>query len=128
MNDKLIVIVGFMGCGKTAVAKELSRLLKRPFVDLDARIQDFEGRPPAQIINDNGEQAFRAIETQTLRELLIGEKGTVIALGGGAWTIAVNREVIRSVDSVAVWLDAPFDVCWQRIEQDAASRPMAPSR
>ena len=128
MNDKVIFIVGFMGCGKTLVAEELSRVLERPWVDLDARIEDIEGRSPAQIISEDGEQAFREKETAVLRELLRRPPGVVVALGGGAWTMAVNRELIRSVESVVVWLDTPFDVCWQRIEQDAQFRPMAPSR
>ena len=128
MNDKLIVIVGFMGCGKTVVAHELARLLDRPCVDLDARIEDIEGRTPAQIISEDGEGAFREKETRALRELLGRDEQAVVALGGGAWTIAVNRELIRSVDSVVVWLDTPFESCWERIEQDTKSRPMAPSR
>lgn len=128
MNNKLIFIVGFMGCGKTMVAEALSRLLERPLVDLDKRLEDVEGRSPAQIISEDGEQAFREKETAVLRELLHPAQGAVVALGGGAWTMAVNRELIRSVDSVVIWLDTPFDVCWQRIEQDAQFRPMAPSR
>ena len=128
MNDKLIVIVGFMGCGKTVAARELARLLGKSFVDLDAQIETFEGRTPAQIISEDGEQAFREKETAALRELLHRNERSVVALGGGAWTIAVNRELISSVDSVVVWLDVPFDICWQRIEQDAQFRPMAPSR
>ncbi|HKO45644.1 MAG TPA: shikimate kinase [Pyrinomonadaceae bacterium] len=128
MNDKLICIIGFMGSGKTAVADALSKLLERLCVDLDERIEDIEGRSPAQIITEDGEQAFREKETAVLRELLHRAQESVVALGGGAWTIAVNRELIRSVDSLVVWLDTPFDVCWQRIEQDAQLRPMAPSR
>lgn len=128
MNAKLIVIVGFMGCGKTVVAQELSRLLDRACVDLDGRIEDAEGRSPAEIISEDGEEAFRQKETTALRELLRRDEPAVVALGGGAWTIAVNRELVRSVDSVVVWLDTPFDICWQRIEQDAHFRPMATSR
>ncbi len=128
MKDKLIVIVGFMGCGKTVVAQEVSRLLDRPCVDLDERIEDAEGRSPALIIGEDGEEAFRRKETSALRELLHGDKQAVVALGGGAWTNAVNRELIRSVDSVVVWLDTPLDICWRRIAQDDQSRPMAPSR
>ena len=128
MNDKLICIIGFMGCGKTAVGKDLSRLLDRPCVDLDTRIEEVEGQTPAQIISENGEEAFRQKETLALRELIRRDEPAVVALGGGAWTIAVNRELISSVDSVVVWLDTPFDVCWQRIEQDTQLRPMAPSR
>ena len=128
MNDKLIAIVGFMGCGKTVVARELARLLGKPFVDLDAQVEQREGRSPARIISEDGEHAFRERETTALRELLLHDEKAVIAFGGGAWPIAVNRELIHSVDSVVVWLDAPLDVCWQRIEQDAQFRPMAPSR
>ena len=128
MKDKLIVIVGFMGCGKTVVAQELARLLGKPLVDLDANIEQFEGRSPAQIISEDGEEAFREKETKALREVLRRDEAAVVALGGGAWTNAVNREVVRSVDSVVVWLDTPFDICWQRIEQDTHFRPMAPSR
>src|SRR5687767_5566397 len=128
MNDKLIVIVGFMGCGKTVVARELSRLLDRPCLDLDARIEDVEGRSPARIISEDGEEAFRQKETGALRELLRGDEPAVVALGGGAWTIAENRELIRSAESVVFWLDTPFEICWERIEQEHRSRPMAPSR
>ena len=128
MNDKLIVIVGFMGCGKTVVAQALSQLLDRPWVDLDARIEDVEGRSPAQIISEDGEEAFREKETKALRELLRSDERAVVALGGGAWINTVNRELIRSVDSVVLWLDTPFEICWQRIKQDSQLRPMAPSR
>ena len=128
MNDKLIVIVGFMGCGKTVVAQELSRLVGRPCVDLDERIEDVEGRSPAQIISEEGEEVFRQKETAALSELLRRDERAVVALGGGAWTIAENRELIRSVESVVFWLDTPFEICWQRIEQEGKSRPMAPSR
>ena len=128
MNDKLIVIIGFMGSGKTVVARELARLLGKSFVDLDAQIEQLEGRSPARIIDEDGEQAFREKETTTLRELLGSDERAVVALGGGAWTIGVNRELIRGFEAVVVWLDAPFDLCWERIELDGNSRPMAPSR
>ncbi|HEY5884779.1 MAG TPA: shikimate kinase [Pyrinomonadaceae bacterium] len=128
MNDKLIFVVGFMGCGKSAVAKELSRLLNKPFVDLDLEVGKIDGRPPAQIITQDGEKTFRDQETKALRALLDTHDQAVVALGGGAWTIAVNRELIRSVESITIWLDVPFDICWQRIEKDGSTRPLAPSR
>jgi shikimate kinase len=123
-----IIIVGFMGCGKTVVARELALLRNTPWTDLDERIEHVEGRTPGQIIIDDGERVFREIETRVLQTLLsaIGEQ--VIALGGGAWTIPVNREMIRQHGSVAIWLDAPFELCWKRIEADGQARPLAPTR
>ena len=80
-----VVITGFMGCGKTRVARELAQRLNLPMVDLDDRITQREGRSPAQLINEEGETTFRAIETKALRELLETETACVISLGGGAW-------------------------------------------
>ena len=58
-----IVITGFMGCGKTRVARELARHLNLTMVDLDERITEKEGRSPAQLIVEEGEEAFRLIES-----------------------------------------------------------------
>src|SRR4030095_11637875 len=86
-----IAIVGFMGCGKTAVAKILAAELKREMVDLDQRITNLQGRTPAALISEEGEQSFRSIETQTLDELLQSGFEGVISLGGGCWRQATNR-------------------------------------
>ena len=127
MNEPGVVILGFMGCGKTAVARELALLRNQPWVDLDQRIEEQEGRSPKQIIIEDGETAFRETETRVLRKLLAnGER--IIALGGGAWTVAVNREILQQHGSVAVWLDTPFEICWKRIAADGQSRPLAPTR
>lgn len=128
MNDSGIVIVGFMGSGKTSVARELALLRNEQPVDLDERIEVQEGRSPAQIIIAEGESAFREIETRVLRDLLVATGKQIIAVGGGAWNTAVNRETLREHGSVAIWLDAPFELCWKRIEAQGAARPLAPTR
>ena len=103
-----IVITGFMGCGKSVVARTLAQHLNVSFVDLDESITSRTGRTPAQLITGDGELAFRRIETATLREVLhAGEEG-VIALGGGAWIEAANRELINQYGCSSVWLDVPF--------------------
>jgi shikimate kinase len=55
-------------------------------------------------------------------------RARVIALGGGAWTIAENRALIAVHDCFTVWLDAPFELCWQRITASEGTRPLAPDR
>jgi shikimate kinase len=128
MNDRRIVIVGFMGCGKTTVAGALAQRLGCAMVDLDSFITDREGRSPAEIIKQEGEPAFRAIETRALQDVLGNSAARVIALGGGAWTIPTNRALAEKHDCLSVWLDAPFELCWQRITSGRTTRPLAPDR
>jgi shikimate kinase len=117
-----------MGCGKTEVARTLARRFNLALVDLDQRIAEQHGRTAAQLIVEEGEPAFRAIETETLRELLQEGAAGVIALGGGAWITAANREIIQQHQGVSVWLDTPFELCWQRIESSPQERPLGRTR
>ncbi|MEP6569767.1 MAG: shikimate kinase [Acidobacteriota bacterium] len=128
VTKQQIVIIGFMGTGKTTVAQELGRRLNCASVDLDELITKGEGRSPGEIIDHDGESRFRELETQHLREVLENESARVIAVGGGAWTIAVNRRLIADHKAISVWLDAPFELCWQRIEAGGEVRPLARSR
>ncbi|HEX7227080.1 MAG TPA: shikimate kinase [Candidatus Binatia bacterium] len=123
-----IIITGFMGSGKTKVAWELARRLNLAMVDLDNWIEDREGRSAAQIIIDDGERVFRAIESNALRTLLETKAADIISLGGGAWIEETNREVIDQYVCTTVWLDAPFEMCWTRIEASAEERPLSRTR
>lgn len=117
-----------MGCGKTKVARELARRLDVLMVDLDDQITKRAGRSPAQLIDEDGEPAFRAVETDTLRHVLQEGKAGVIALGGGAWIQEANRQLVDRYRCVSVWLDAPFEMCWTRIEASQEDRPLGRTR
>jgi shikimate kinase len=123
-----IVITGFMGCGKSKVARELARRRNAVFVDLDEWITARAGRNPAQLINEDGERAFRVIETNSLRELLQSGEAGVIALGGGAWIEEVNRDLIEEYSCTTIWLDTPFEICWERISASEEDRPLGKTR
>lgn len=127
-----IVVTGFMGAGKTTVARALARKLNGVFVDLDEFIDVQLGRTPQQIIDEEDEATFREIETGALREVLISvidEKSNyVISLGGGTWMLERNRALITSHHCLTIWLDAPFELCWARItreDTDLKLRPFA---
>jgi shikimate kinase len=122
-----IVIAGFMGCGKTAVAGALAVHLNCKMIDLDEAITEREARSPAKIIEEDGESAFREIETITLRDVLRDGSVGVIALGGGAWITGPSRKLINQYARLTVWLDTPFDVCWKRISVSEAVRPLGRS-
>ena len=123
-----VIITGFMGCGKTIVARELARRLNFEMIDLDEFITSREGRSPAQLIVEDGEDAFRAVESEALREVLKTDAAAVIALGGGAWIQKANRGLIRQYGWLSVWLDASFEVCWGRIEASGENRPLGKTR
>jgi len=128
MTNRRIVLVGFMGCGKTTVAQELARRLACSSIDLDTFITETHGSSPAQIIKRDGETTFRLIETSALEDLLKQPEVAVIALGGGAWTIPANRRLVENQNCLSIWLDAPFELCWQRIHHGDYQRPLAPDR
>jgi len=120
-----IIITGFMGAGKTTVALILSRKLGCAMIDLDYFITERVGRTPQAIIDEDGEQPFRELESQALSDALETGNAQIIALGGGTWTITANRALIKEHNGFTVWLDAPFELCWQRISSESSSRPLA---
>src|SRR5216684_3134385 len=97
-RDRRIVIVGFMGCGKTTVARALAQRLGCAMVDLDSFITDREGHTPAEIIVQDSESSFREIETRALQYVLEKNAARVIALGGGGWLIEANRAIAEKHD------------------------------
>ncbi|MBD0325446.1 MAG: shikimate kinase [Pyrinomonadaceae bacterium] len=131
MTGKLptIVLTGFMGAGKTTVAASLARQLNCRVVDLDALIAEREGRSVPALIREEGEARFRELETEVLRELLESREAGVIALGGGAWALELNRALIAQHECITIWLDASFALCWQRITRaQHHDRPLAAGR
>lgn len=119
-----IFLVGFMASGKSTVGPVLAARLGRRFVDLDRVIEAKAGCAIVELIGREGEERFRALETETLREAA-SQDGAIIAPGGGAITRKENRELMSRL-GITVWLDAPFELCWRRIQKDGATRPLAP--
>lgn len=103
-----IVLVGMPGCGKSTVGRLVADSLSRPFVDADEEIEKTTCRTPAQIIKEEGEPAFRLVESQILKTLC-KESGMIIATGGGAVTIPENKDVIRQ-NSVVIFLERNISV------------------
>lgn len=126
-NEKRIILTGFMGVGKSTVARHLSYLLKCDRLDLDAVIETREKRTIADIINGDGESSFREVETENLRRILQTET-RIIALGGGAWMTAENRRMIKETNCTVIWLESNFEHCWQNIKFSKRTRPIAKNK
>ncbi len=116
-----VVMVGMMGCGKSAVGRKLAESLKLTFVDVDQLIIEDAGRSIPEIFKDEGEAGFRNRERRIL-ESLRALSYHVIATGGGAVLTAENRRVIRSLGYVA-WLTASIDTLLFRVSQNR-ERPL----
>ena len=124
-HARRIVITGFMCAGKTTVAGALARRLDARMIDLDYIITERERRTVSSLIDEEGEARFREAEQRALRVVLEVGAARVIALGGGAWMIPENRALLDFHNCLTVWLDAPFELCWQRITQSSEARPLA---
>ncbi len=122
---KPIFLMGFMGCGKSAVARSLARQLDLPFVDLDARIERQIGYSIADYFAQHGEEKFREVETRHLSQ--VANRRGVISLGGGVPMRAENREVLdNAIDNGAmvVYLQTSAPVLAQRIRRSPGKRPL----
>ncbi len=116
----MIVLVGFMGAGKSTVGFLLAEKLSMPFIDIDMVIERKENRSISQIFEENGEEDFRRIEHETIVRILEGGEA-VVALGGGAVEHAGTREALES--AFVIYLEVDYDQVTRRIGHDA-NRPM----
>lgn len=113
-SKKNIYLSGFMGAGKTAVGQELSRLLHRPFIDLDSEIEKILKMGLEACFKRKGEAYFRGIETSLLRQYS-QKKSLVVSLGGGAILSWENRVILGQ--GIWVNLNTPYPLIYQRIGQ-----------
>lgn len=122
---KRVVLTGFMGVGKSSVGRHLAEILRSERMDLDFFIEKNEKREIAEIIDTDGEAAFRIIETTNLKKLLDESDAQVVSLGGGTWTVKGNRELIKNKGLTSIWLESTFEHCWYNIKFSHKERPLA---
>lgn len=120
---KNLVLIGFMGCGKSTIGRELHDRLGYPLVDMDQLIEEKAGKSIPEIFKDDGEAHFRDLETSTLKELCQPDAPRrIISTGGGVIGREENRALLQDLGYV-VWLKAPADVILQRTSKNK-NRPL----
>jgi shikimate kinase len=125
---RAVVLIGFMGAGKSSVGRALSEQLGWAFEDLDERIERRERRKVAEIFRESGESVFRKAEHAALKELLAEVRNgreKIVALGGGAFVQERNARMLEAADAVTIFLDAEPDELWRRCRgQEDVERPL----
>lgn len=121
--EKPIVLIGFMGVGKTTVGQLLAQKLETDFVDLDQAIEAEEGLKISQIFERFGEAHFRQLERRALRRLMLDRKKQVIALGGGAYLQEEIRKLCLKEGQV-IFLNVSWEEWLKRLNKLRSTRPL----
>lgn len=135
-----IVLIGYMGCGKSTIGRKIAEMFQMPFVDTDVWIEEKEGISISEIFEVKGEPYFRDLETQCLRELLKKDKTVdfrkendrekvaserkpyLISVGGGLPVREENREFLKQLGLV-IYLKAKPETIYERVKSDT-TRPL----
>lgn len=118
---KNIYLIGFMGCGKSTIARILSEKLGVPQVEMDEQIVREQGMPITEIFEKYGEEHFRDIETDLVRRLQ-AQTGVVVSCGGGAVLREENRKMMKESGAI-VWLTAQPETILERVKH-SVDRPV----
>ena len=118
---RMVVMVGMMGAGKTAVGRALAAKLGVPFLDSDAEIEAAANLSVPEIFERDGEPFFRRRESEVIARLLSSTRG-ILSTGGGAFLAEENRKLI-SEKGVSVWLNADLELLWNRVKHKE-TRPL----
>lgn len=116
-----VVLIGFMGSGKSMVGRQVAGRLGYDFADSDTLVSVRAGMSIPEIFERHGEPWFRAAETREL-ERLTGRSGLVLATGGGVPTIPENIPILHRIGLI-IWLTASNDVLWERVSRNK-NRPL----
>jgi len=120
MNN--IILIGYMGCGKSTIGRKLSYRLRIPFLDTDKQIEQKQKCTISEIFARCGEEVFRDMETEYLKLLLKEKSDYVIAVGGGLPLREENRQLLKQLGT-CVYLRATPDTIYDRLKNDT-TRPL----
>ena len=123
-SDQPIILLGYMGCGKSTVGRLLAKYLELPFVDLDDYLSEIHGRSVPNLFLEYGEIGFRKIEKTALYDLLSSAQPSVISLGGGTPCYADNMQSVIQSTPYTFYLSPSISTLCRRLYSEKNHRPM----
>lgn len=117
-----VVIIGFMGSGKSVVGRKLAKELKMEYVDMDTKIEEIEKRSITDIFKEDGEVYFRNLETKLLKDLTT-EDNIIISTGGGIVSKNENIDILKNEQNV-ILLDASVSTIKKNVSNEINKRPL----
>lgn len=120
--DNAVILIGFMGSGKTSTGKELSSMLTLPFYDTDEQIEKEQRRSINEIFKADGEAYFRKLEQKLIKDMLQRELKGVISVGGGLPAYTGNAAILKQIGTI-VYLNAQKETLVKRLKNDT-TRPL----
>ncbi len=118
----IVFLIGMPACGKTSIGRRLAQKLQINFIDLDKHLSAKENKSVSKIFSEEGESAFRELETKYLKEISSTSLNTVIAVGGGTPCYHDNLNFMLSIGKV-IYINTPIEILFSRL-QDDTKRPM----
>ena len=121
---KKIILLGYMGCGKSTIAQKLSGMISTPYIDLDDYIEKKTKMSIKAIFESKGEIHFRKLERFYFIELLNSPEEIIIGLGGWTPCYANNHELLLGDNVVSIYLKASIDTLFNRLVANKSKRPL----
>lgn len=119
-----IILIGYMGSGKSTIAKIVSKNMQYEFLDLDEIIEKEQNASVTTIFEQKGEVYFRKVEHQVLKRILQSENSMILSLGGGTPCFANNLELLNQEGISTIYLKTSIDKLYERLRTQKSNRPL----
>ena len=119
-----IILVGYMGSGKSTIGELLSKKIQLPYIDLDSYLEEKENLSISEIFSQKGEIYFRAIESRYFRDLVTNQNSFVLSLGGGTACYAHNHLQLQNTNVQSIYLKTNIETIFIRLKSEKNTRPL----